>query len=123
MLGHLNFTDNRCMFFVKAALVGFRPAMGIRTVNRLNNLTSGLFRKRLVSASVRGIEHNQAIITNLIGELPIDKFSAQVYSPYVESYTTVEKAIQDFFVYHWQEHIQTMREAEGIKPPEQTDKN
>jgi hypothetical protein len=121
MLGHLNFIDNMSMFMIRAALVGFRPRVSMRTVDRLNGFTARLFQKRLVSASTKSIKRNEKTIANLIMSLPMSRFSTPVYDPIKAEYTTVERNIQDRFLYHWRGHLKTMREVEGIQPPEHSD--
>ena len=52
-------------------------------------------------------------------QLPIDRYTREVYHPPSGSYLTVERALQQYFLFHWQEHLQTMQRVEGIyyEPP------
>jgi hypothetical protein len=121
MLGHLNLIDNVSLFFIRSALVGFRFRMSKRTVNRLNHFTIRLFQKRVVAASIKSIEHNEKVITDLILKLPMDRFSRQVFNPETQEFTTVERNLQDRFLFHWHGHLHTMREVEGIQPGQHSD--
>ncbi|HEX2621719.1 MAG TPA: hypothetical protein VHL11_16290, partial [Phototrophicaceae bacterium] len=105
-----------------AALLNIRPVIHLNLVNQMNDLLARVYQKRLVETSRRGALKNEQRIANFIRYLPIDKFSKSVYYPPFEQYTTVERILQDYFVYHWQEHLQTMLTAEGIQhPPERSD--
>lgn len=120
MLAHLNLVDAESLLMVKAALIGIRPKVGMGTVNGINNFTSNLFRKRVVTTTISGIRNKQNHLSDFILKLPISKFSTQVYDPREGKYITVEHALQSFFVHHWRNHLQDMREVEGIShPPEE----
>jgi hypothetical protein len=45
-------------------------------------------------------------------KLPPDRFHRKLYDPWLERYLTVEEAVQEFFLIHWQEHLQMIRDAE-----------
>jgi len=120
MLAHLNMVDGMSLLLIKAALIGFRPKIGMGMVDRMNNFTSRLFRRRVVPTTIAGIRSKQTHLDEFIMQLPIDKFSTQVYDPVEAQYITVEHALQALFVHHWYKHLQTIREVEGIEqPPEE----
>jgi hypothetical protein len=56
---------------------------------------------------------NQARIIAFITILPMDKLSRTVHHP-IAGPLTLERSLQEFFVYHWEEHLATMRMVEGI---------
>lgn len=113
MLAHLNVVDNYAMFMLRLALIGIHPRVPIRTVNWFNDRASRIFRNRLVSSSCRSMTRNQQRIEAFIAHLPMDRFSRKIYHPFVGA-LTVERAMQEYFVFHWQGHLQTICEIEGI---------
>jgi hypothetical protein len=117
MLGHLNTVDNLAMLQIQAALLNIRLAIPLGLVNWSNGWMARLYQRRLIAASRRGIVKNEKRIADFIRYLPVDKFSKAVYYPPFEHYTTVERALQDYFIFHWQEHLQTMLRVEGIQQP------
>lgn len=122
MLGHLNTMDNITLLLIQMALLSIRPPVPMQMVNMLNNGMAKVYQNRLVPASRQSALKNEARIAAFILRLPVEKFSKEVYYSPGEQYTTVEKALQDFYVYHWQEHLNTLRSVEGIQqPPERTD--
>jgi hypothetical protein len=82
-----------------------------------------VFRNRVVETTIRGIQQNEKRIADFILHLPMDKFTAQVYHIPTNRYLTVEQALQALFLHHWQGHLQSMREVEGIyyEPPQGRD--
>ena len=121
MLGHLNLSDNLSLLLLRSALVGLRLRLSTGKLNQLNNFSTRLFQKRLIASSLRSMERNQERIADFVLHLPINKFSVQVYNPGTQAFTTVERGLQELFVFHWEDHLQTMREVEGIQPPTQSD--
>lgn len=121
MLSHLNLTDNVGMLAIKAALLGICPSVSEHMRDRFNQWTATLFRKRLVPSSLRSMDRNEQNLAKFVLPLPVDKFSRSVYVPPVGIYTTIERAIQIFFLFHWQEHLKLMREIEGIQPSQRSD--
>ncbi len=119
MLGHLNTVDNLARWQIQAALLGIHPRVSMGLINRMNGLMAKVYRTRLVTTSTRNIQRNERRIIDLIMRLPMQQYSKSVYYAPFEMYTTVERVLQDYFVYHWQEHLQTMHIVEGIPlPPE-----
>jgi predicted alpha/beta-fold hydrolase len=122
MLGHLNLADNLSMLLIQAALLGVRPAVPMLLVHRLNHISTRLFQKRLIESSTRSMRRNEKRIADFIMHLPMEKFSVPVFVPTQQKRSTVERAIQDLFLYHWHHHLRTMREVEGLEqPPERSD--
>jgi hypothetical protein len=122
MLGHLTSMDGITLLLIQSALLNIRPPVPMSIVNRLNNWMAGVYQNRLVEGSKKSAMKNEARICDFIMRLPIHQMSKSVYYSPFEQYTTVEKALQDFYVYHWLEHLHTMRSVEGIQqPPERSD--
>lgn len=121
-LGHLNTIDNLGLILIQVSLLNIRPPVPMSIANRLNDAMARIYQNRLVLSSKKSIIKNEQRIADFIMRLPVDQFSKSVYYSPFEQYTTVEKILQDFYLYHWQDHLQTMRMVEGIQqPPERSD--
>lgn len=116
MLGHLQFMDNANMMLVQLALIGVRLPISAQVVDQVNGVMAQVFRRRMVPTTVRGIENKEKVLANFILTLPIDKFTTQVFYPPVNHYLTIEQALQVLFLHHWQNHLKTMQNVEGIQP-------
>lgn len=116
MLGHLQFMDSANMLLIQAGLLGISIPIPAQTLDGFNNFLGRIFQKRIVKTSVEGIQRRQAALEDFILRLPIDKFTRQVYYPPTGKSLTVEQAVQTLFLHHWQDHLQTMMEVEGIQP-------
>lgn len=123
LLAHLHNHDNLALVWIQLALLNVRPPFPLALLNWTNERAASFFRRRLVETTLRDIQQNELRVASFILRLPIDKFSKQVYVPALESYMTVERALQEFFLFHWQEHLLTMQKVEGIfyEPPERFD--
>jgi len=123
MLGHLQLMDNLSLALIKMALVGFRPPIPDTVLNNLNDLMARVYRRRVIETTVKGIQKQEAVITRFIMELPIERYTVQVYYPPANRFLTVEQALQVLFLFHWEGHYQTMAQVEGIyyEPPEGRD--
>lgn len=119
LMMHLHLTDRLSMFGIQLALVGIHPPLSSANLNRINDLTARVFQRRLLETTLRGIRSYEKQIAEFILRLPIDRFSKQVYYPPADTYLTVERALQAFFLFHWHEHLQIMQKVEGIyyEPP------
>lgn len=108
VLGHLNMADSLAMFSIRASLVGMQPKISDQTLHRMNDFMARMFKNRVVETSCSSMAKNQERIADLILNLPVDRFSRSVYVPTV-GVLTVEKALQYFFLFHWQHHLQDLR--------------
>lgn len=119
MLGHLQLMDSLSLALLKMALVGFRPPVPAALLDSLNNVMASVYRRRLVETTVKGIQKQERAIAQFIMELPIERYTVQVYYPSANRYLTIEQAVQALFLLHWESHYQTMAQAEGIyyEPP------
>ncbi|MFN8375513.1 MAG: hypothetical protein U0694_21885 [Anaerolineae bacterium] len=115
MLAHLHNTDNVSMFLIQAALLHIRIPISKRLNDRINDTAAQLFRQRLIETTVKDIQRSEKRITDFIMRLPISKFTCEVHHPDLDINMTVERAVQALFLHHWQAHLQTMRQVEGIQ--------
>ncbi len=116
MLAHLNMMDTASLWLIKGSLVRLRPALSLAMLNRFNDTMARIYQKRVVSASLKSMTRNEQRIAEFITHLPESQFSKSVFHPNKQEYMTVERAIQDLFLYHWYEHLRTMQAVEGIQP-------
>ncbi len=119
MLTHLNTIDHFAMLAIKLSLLGISPPLPPEALNWFNDATAQIFQRRVVATTIRGMKTNEASIINFIMTLPIERFTRNVYHPPTRSYMTVERALQQYFLFHWQEHLETLQRGEGIyyEPP------
>jgi hypothetical protein len=122
LLAHLNTIDTVALLGMKLTLLGIHPPFPLTMLNQFNDATARVFQRRLVATTVRGIRSNEQRITSFILTLPMDRFTREIYHPPSETYLTIEQALQQYFLFHWQEHLQTLQRGEGIyyEPPEST---
>jgi hypothetical protein len=125
MLGHLQMIDHIHLLLIQMALLGIRFPLSLQFVNQVNDFMARLFQRRVVAASLKGMEKQQAVIEAFISTLPIDQFTKQVYYPPQRKNLTIEQAVQVMFLHHWQDHLQTMLDVEGIQyePPRDASSN
>ncbi len=119
MLGHLQMMDRLTLWLIQLGVLGIRLPISTGLMDGFNNTTSRLFQKRIVEASLKGLEKTEQQLADFVMTLPTSKFSRSVYDPALKQYLTVEQAMQEFFLYHWQEHLQTIRMVDDIRyePP------
>lgn len=113
MLAHLNVADNFAMLTLRLALVGIHPRLGMGKLNWWNDFSSRIFKARLVPSTLQSMSKNEARIADFIQHVPMNRLSRTLYHPVVGA-LTVEHGIQEYFLYHWKGHLQTMREAEDL---------
>ena len=119
LMAHLHTIDNLALFGIKLALLGIQVPISSGALNAFNDTTARLFQNRVLATTIRGINQNENRIINFIMTLPLERFSRTIYHPQGDEYLTVEKALQQYFLFHWQEHLQTIQRGEGIyyEPP------
>jgi|FLYN01.1.fsa_nt_gi hypothetical protein len=115
MLGHLHLMDNFLLYWTQLALVGIHPRISPGMRDRFNDTMARVFKNRLVETTIKGIQGNEGRICDFILHLPMERFTRQVFSPVWQTYLTVEQGLQEFFLYHWQDHLNTMREVEDLR--------
>ena len=120
MLGHLMLMDTFNLWLVQAGLLSLRPQVPSGTLDQFNDWMAKIFQKRVVASSIKNIERKEKKLDEFILQLPIDKFTNQIYYPPTGESLTIERAVQTLFVHHWQEHLQTMLDVEGIQDPRDT---
>ncbi len=115
MIAHLNAMDNICMLLIKMALIGIKFPLGRGALNSSNSAMAQLFQKRILSSSMKSLPKNEERISKFILGLPLNRLSREVFQPNLQKYLTIEQALQSFFLHHWEEHLQTLRIAEGLQ--------
>ncbi|HVU12813.1 MAG TPA: DinB family protein [Phototrophicaceae bacterium] len=120
MLAHLDTIDGLALTGIKLALIGLRPPISLAMLNGFNDMTARIYQRRVVTTTIKGIQRTEKRIDDLIMTLPMDRFTREVYHPPSASYLTVERALQQYFLFHWHEHLQTMQRERGIyyEPPQ-----
>lgn len=123
LLAHLVISDRLSLWAIQWALAGVRPPVPSPLLHGFNALSARIFRKRVISTTLRGLRADEKRIAGFIRRLPMDKFTRMVYDPTGDAYITVERAVQVCFLFHWQEHLQTLQKVEGVyyEPPERYD--
>ncbi|MBZ0291500.1 MAG: hypothetical protein K8L99_02935 [Anaerolineae bacterium] len=114
MLGYLHMTDNLGLCAIRLALVGMRFSVPMGLADRLHNITRRIFNRRLVETTFCDVSYDQHRISELIMRAPVNKFTAETYHPPSNTYLTVERALQEYFLFRWQDHLDMMREEEGL---------
>lgn len=109
MLSHLHFMDSLALMQIKLALVGIHLSVSSKTLDRINDMTSRFFRRRLLTTTIRDIEKNEPRIDDLILRLPMERFTRTLKYPPTGETLTVERAVQQYFLFHWQHHLATMQ--------------
>jgi hypothetical protein len=119
MLGHLQLMDNLLMWAIELGIIGIRIPIPLSLLNQFNDRMAGVYRQRVIATTIQGIHKKEPAIEAFILRLPVDKFSKLVYDPALEVTLTVEQAVQEFFLYHWRDHLDTMRKVDDIhyEPP------
>jgi hypothetical protein len=119
MLGHLQTTDRLSMWLMKAALLGIRLPIPTDMLNRFNDGTARVYKGRVLPTTIQGIQNYEKHIADFILKLPVDRFSRMVHDPALGKTVTIEQAVQEFYLFHWQEHLATLRGAEDVfyEPP------
>ena len=119
MLGHLQLMDNLLMWMTELAVVGIPLPIPLSLLNAFNDSMAQIYRRRVVESTLRGMQKKEHGIEDFILRMPVDKFSKTVYDPALEKSLTVEQAVQEFFLYHWRDHLETMRKTDDMhyEPP------
>lgn len=123
LLAHLHFTDGFALTRLRLALVGIQLPLTHSGQNAINDLNALLMQRRVVETTVREIRLHEPRVVDFIMTLPLDRFSRPVYHPQTGSSVTIERALQLYFLFHWQEHLDTLRRGAGVfyEPPNDND--
>jgi hypothetical protein len=119
MLGHLQLMDNLSMWVIELGILGVRVPVSAPLVDSFNDWMAGIYRGRVVETTIRGIQKKEKGIEEFVMRVPVDKFTRLVYHPILQVDLTVEQALQEVFLYHWREHLETMRKVDDMhyEPP------
>jgi hypothetical protein len=125
MLGHLHLSDNLGKLNIQLGLLGISPPISSTAYDGFNDVMALIFQKRVVETTVQGIQKNEARLADFILGMPVGKFSQPVYAPRFNRYLTVEQAMQEFFYFHWEDHLKTLQpgSVEDTDPEESEDPN
>ncbi|NWF69459.1 MAG: hypothetical protein HXY40_10260 [Chloroflexi bacterium] len=115
MLAHLHNSDNASLLLIQLGILGIRLPISRRMNDSVNNIASRIFRQRVIETTIKDIQRNEKRISDFVMRLPINKFTREIFHPDMEVNLTIERAVQALFLYHWQGHLQTMRQVEGIQ--------
>lgn len=118
MIAHLNLMDNLNLLWVKMALIGIRFPIPKGLIDGLNTTMSDVFKKRVLTTSLKSVPKNGERIAKFIQDLPLNRLSREVYQPKLGKYLTIEQALQSFFLHHWEEHLQTLLVKAGLQATE-----
>ncbi len=119
MLGHLELMDRLNLWLLSLAALSIQVPLPISAVKGFNEMVAMVYKNRRVEGSLHGLDKKEGRIADFILRLPVGKFSKHVFDPTSQKYYTIEQAIQEFFLYHWQENLTTMRMADDVhyEPP------
>lgn len=123
MLSHLHNADNVALMQMKLALVGIHITLSLGMLNRINDFAARFFRARLVPTTIKDLRKNEKRIADFILYLPMDRFTREINYPPTGEMMTIERAVQQYFLFHWQHHLKTLQNGEGVsyEPPLDTD--
>ncbi len=111
ILAHLNMMDDLTLQMMQSALRGFTVPLPKSFLNRFNAVTSRLFRRRTIKGTLEEIRRKEPRVLNFVLKLPTNQMQRRVYDPWLERYLTVEQAVQEFLLIHWEMHIQPVLDA------------
>lgn len=120
MLGHLQMMDTLTYWQVQLGAMGVALPLSEGMLHQFNGLMSRVFEKRQVETTLKGIEKSERKLCEYVKRLPMGRYSKLVYDPALSQYLTVEQAMQEFFLYHWREHLDTLCGKDDqpfIEPP------
>jgi hypothetical protein len=120
MLGHLMLMDTVNLWWIQLALLKISPRPPASLLDQFNALMAQVFQKRVIETTIMDIERKEKKVDEFILNLPIERFTNLVCYPTTGEMLTVERAVQTLFLHHWQEHLKTMLDVEGIENPRDT---
>ncbi|MBK8023597.1 MAG: hypothetical protein IPK19_19720 [Chloroflexi bacterium] len=113
MLAHLHLMDSIAMLQIKLALLGFRVGVSASQLNTFNDACARFFRRRVLTTTLEGIDRQERQIAEFILRLPMSRFTRTIHYPPTGESLTVERAIQQYFLFHWQHHLSTLLGRNG----------
>lgn len=114
MLAHLHNADNIALLQLKLALVGINVSISLPMLNRINDAAARFFRRRILPTTINDLRKNEKRIADFILYLPMDRFTREVHYPPTGEMMTIERAVQQYFLFHWQEHLKTLQRGESV---------
>jgi len=113
-LGHLQWMDRLHLLQVQLAIWNLPFPFSARTWQRVTGWQQRVFRRRLLRSSVDGIRAALVDQERFVLQLSVADFSKRLtYAPTGQT-LTVEQAVQEFLLFHWQDRLRALRIAEGL---------
>ena len=105
LVAHLNFVDDMTFLVFRLARSHIRPAASRSALRGANRIAVAWISRQPMESLLKHMDANEERIVDTILTLPIDDFSKSVFDPRTGEFTTLEKAMQDFWLSHWLSHI------------------
>ena len=117
LLAHLNANDTLGRWQLQAALVGIRPRFSAEQLHGLNDWQRRFFQHTPLEKTFARIDEHCERLCDFVRHLPLAMLSTRVWLPRAQSWSTVERATQVYFLHHWQEHLQQIEAQETTPQP------
>ncbi|MEM6283840.1 MAG: hypothetical protein AAF787_16735 [Chloroflexota bacterium] len=114
MLARLHMFDRAMLWMIRAASNGYPIQVSRSMVGFFDAIARWAFQKRLVEVTVRGVRKQEQEIIEFVRTIPIDALSKDVPHPGKNDVYTVERAIQVFFIHHWEQQLMLMQQVDGV---------
>ena len=116
ILGHLQWMDRLHLLQVQLAIWNLPFPFSARNWARVTDWQQRIFKRRRLGSSVDGIRGALPDQERFILGLDVADFSKRLtYAP-TGQVLTVEQAVQEFLLFHWQDRLRALRIAEGLHP-------
>ncbi len=111
-LTRLQAFDTGALWLIKAASNGYSVRVPRGIVGVVDDTIVRMAQKRLVPVTLDAIQRKEREICEFIRTVPLDVLSKDVYTPGKRDPLTVEKALQAYFVRHWQHQLDLLEHAD-----------
>ena len=113
-LGHLQWMDRLHLLQVQLAIWNLPFPLSAHGWQRITAWQCRVFRRRLLRSSIDGIRAALVDQQRFLLALSVADFSKRLtYAPTGQT-LTVEQAVQEFLLFHWQDRLRALRVAEGL---------
>ncbi len=117
LLAHLNALDTLGRWQLQAALIGIRPRFSAQRLHGLNDWQRRFFQHTPLEKTFVRIDEHCERLCDFVRHLPLAMLSTRVWLPRTETWSTVERAAQIYFLHHWQEHLQQIEAQDAAPQP------
>ncbi|MEL6148323.1 MAG: hypothetical protein AAFV33_11585 [Chloroflexota bacterium] len=114
MLARLHMFDRTMLWMIRAASNGYPLRIPRGAVGFVDAVARWTFQKRLVEVTMRGVRKQEQEIIEFVRTVPLDALSKDVPHPGKKDVYTVERAIQVFFIHHWEQQLMLMQQVDGV---------